>query len=278
VITRATVRVRSLPETERFEAAVLRDWGQGTQLVRALAQARVPVSMLRLSDAEETRANLHLASHPNAMALARRALELAGYGPGNCLLVYGVTGAAREVAHTRRTVQEAVRAHGGLPVPYAGKVWSRARFRTPYLRNTLWERGYALDTLETAVPWARVATLAATLRGVLQTGLQAEGERVLVLVHLSHVYPDGASIYVTYAFRRGGDPAATLERWEKLKRAASLIIVAQRGTISHQHGVGVDHAPYLIAEQGAPGTLATAAALRALDPYGIMNPGKLISS
>ena len=118
--------------------------------------------------------------------------------------------------------------------------------------------------------------MAAELKNALRYGLYGENERVLVLAHLSHVYADGASIYVTYAFRRAPTPQETLARWQKLKASASHVIVAQRGTISHQHGVGVDHAPYLIAEKGALGVLAIQESLRALDPDGVMNPGKLV--
>ena len=276
VITRATVRIRPLPEHEAFYAGMLRDWETGARLVRELAQARVNVSMLRLSDADETQANLMLAGHANALGVAQRALHAAGYGAEKCMLLYGVTGTRRECARVKREIENALREFGGLPVPFLiGDLWRKSRFRTPYLRNNLWELGYALDTLETAVPWVRVMQTASDLKNAIRYGLQNENERVLVFAHLSHVYNDGASIYVTYAFRRAQTPHETLTRWEKLKRAASHIIVAQRGTISHQHGVGVDHAPYVIAEKGALGILALENSLRALDPYGMMNPGKL---
>lgn len=283
VITRATVRIRSLPEYEAFYAGILRDWETGVRLVRQLARARVNVSMLRFSDADETAANLQLAGHANALGAARRALSMAGYGAGRCMLLFGVTGTHRECVRVRREIENALREFGGLPIPFLiGDMWRKSRFRNPYLRNNLWEMGYALDTLETAVPWSRIEQTAADLKNAIRYGLQSENERVLVFAHLSHVYGDGASIYVTYAFRRAATPAGahapdgTLARWEKLKTAASHIIVAQRGTISHQHGVGVDHAPYVMAEKGALGVLAIQESLRALDPYGMMNPGKLI--
>lgn len=279
VITRATLRIRTLPEFEKFYAVVMGDWEAGVNAVRSLAQDRAPVSMLRLSDADETLANLMLAGHANAIELAQRALRAMGYGAEKCILVYGVTGTRRESGRVRRETENALCAFGGLPVPFViGDLWQKNRFRAPYLRNILWERGYALDTLETAVPWSKVLETADMLKQVLRVGLQELGERVLVFAHLSHVYNDGASIYVTYAFRRAQDPAATLARWQKLKSAASHIIVAQSGTITHQHGVGTDHTPYLIAEKGALGILAIENSLRAFDPYGIMNPGKMQSA
>ena len=60
-----------------------------------------------------------------------------------------------------------------------------------------------------------------------------------------------------------------------MKKAVSEAIVAHGGTISHQHGVGVDHAPYLPAEKGPLGMDLIKAMARELDPDGIMNPGKL---
>ena len=48
------------------------------------------------------------------------------------------------------------------------------------------------------------------------------------------------------------------------------------GTISHQHGVGTDHAPYLAAEKGALGMAVLADVARRFDPAGRMHPGVLL--
>ena len=152
----------------------------------------------------------------------------------------------------------------------------RNRFRAPYLRNALWEAGWAVDTLETAAPWSRVPALLASVERALREGLAGEGERVHAFTHLSHVYLDGSSLYTTYLFRHAPDPDATLARWRALKGAASEAIVAGGGTISHQHGVGTDHAPWLAAEKGALGVRALGDVLRSFDPQGLMNPGKLL--
>jgi alkyldihydroxyacetonephosphate synthase len=58
----------------------------------------------------------------------------------------------------------------------------------------------------------------------------------------------------------------------------SEAIVDNGGTISHQHGVGSDHAPYLEAEKGALGIGAMQALFRHFDPESRMNPGKLVSA
>ncbi|HSB36795.1 MAG TPA: FAD-linked oxidase C-terminal domain-containing protein, partial [Thermoanaerobaculia bacterium] len=124
--------------------------------------------------------------------------------------------------------------------------------------------------------WSALPSVQARVEGALREGLGEIGERVHVFSHLSHLYADGSSLYTTYLFRLAGDPDENLRRWQRLKSAASQAIVEERGTISHQHGVGVDHLPYLAAEKGTLGLSALQSLCRHFDPGGLMNPGKLV--
>jgi alkyldihydroxyacetonephosphate synthase len=276
VITRATVRIRPLPTAEGFFAAFFRNWESGSSAVHALARSSNVLSMLRLSDALETQTTLALAGRERLVALAESALSTLRYGPERCLLIYGLSGERADVRRSRRRVGSIVRTHGGIPVGSTiGTMWRKSRFKTPYLRNTLWEMGYALDTVETAVPWSEVSACAKAIKSVIQDALNEIGERVLVFAHLSHIYRDGASIYVTFIFRRTTDPEDILRRWHKLKTAASEAIVSLGGTISHQHGIGIDHAAYLPFEKGEVGMKQLLAIQQTYDPEGLLNPGNL---
>jgi alkyldihydroxyacetonephosphate synthase len=154
--------------------------------------------------------------------------------------------------------------------------WYRARLRSPYLRNALIDVGYGAETLETATDWTRLPGLLARLELAIGSALEDRGERVHVFTHLSHVYPSGSSLYLTFLFRLGADPDEGRDRAAAIKRAASETIVAEGATITHHHGVGTDHAPYLVAEKGDLGMAALAAVARTFDPDGIMNPGVLL--
>ena len=90
------------------------------------------------------------------------------------------------------------------------------------------------------------------------------------------MYGQGSSIYVTYIFRCGSSYEETHARWEKLKAAGAEAIVDHGGTISHQHGVGTDHAKYLPAEKGELGIAAINGLVTLFDPERQMNPGKLL--
>lgn len=277
LITRAVIRVRPQPAHESFQAVFFHDWGSGVNAVREMAQFGAPVSMLRLSDPLETESNLRLSGKDNLVQWAGRALRLARYGATRCLLIYAVTGDQRAVHSGRDVVHQIARAHGGLPVgERVGHLWAKNRFFAPYLRNTLWEYGYAVDTFETAVTWHNVLPAASAMTAAVRGGLTDSDEKVVAFAHLSHLYRDGASIYVTYLFRRAADPDETLLRWQRLKAAGSQAVVQFGGTISHQHGVGLDHAPYLATEKGELGLTMLRAAFGALDPDHLLNPGKLL--
>ncbi len=277
IISSVKVRVSPLAEDERFYSVFLPNWQQALQATRELAQARVPLSMLRLSNAVETMTQLALAGHPGQIAWLEKYLALRGAGEGKCMLTFGVTGNRRQNGLSLSQAKALLKRFGGVFTgTLLGRKWAQNRFRFPYLREALWQAGYAVDTLETATDWSNVDGLLQKIEASLRDGLAAEGERVHVFTHLSHVYGEGSSIYTTYVFRPAASYAATLERWKRLKHAASQAIVDNRGTISHQHGVGKDHAPYLPREKGELGVAALRAMAGHFDPAGRLNRGTLL--
>ncbi len=278
IITQATLRASPLPEREHFRAVFFPDFQRGMAAARQMVQARLPLSLLRLSTAVETQTTLALAGRQRLIGALERLLSLWGVKEEKCMLLIGYTGSRALGRPTVRAALGIAGDHGGVHVGGTfGRQWRKSRFRTPYLRNTLWELGYAVDTLETATAWENIPAMIAAIEGALRGALEAAGERVHAFTHLSHLYPDGCSVYTTFVFRLAPDSEGTLRRWEALKRAASEAIVAQGGTISHQHGVGTDHAPYLAAEKGELGMQAIRALCAQFDPTGVMNPGKLVT-
>lgn len=277
-ISEAVIRIHPLPAREEFHGIFFPDWQAGAEAVREMIQARLPLSMLRLSDGDETEANLTLAGHEKLVNLLHKGLGFLGQRRGQkSMLLMGITGRSKSVKHARQDALAIARKYSGFHAgQYMGRSWAKSRFLTPYLRNTLWEHGYAVETMETIVPWSQVMETAAAIKSAIHTALEDTGERVFPFTHLSHVYPTGSSIYTTFIFRVLPDPDQMLEYWQRMKHAASLAVVANGGSITHQHAIGTDHMPYLEAEKGKLGMALIAGAIRQCDPDGIMNPGKLV--
>jgi len=278
ILTEATVRVTPAPAYEAFHAVFFPNWQTAETAVRQVVQAGLSLSMLRLSNPLETLTMLALAGHRRMVSVLEGYLSLRGCGDGKCMLMIGVSGRKSLARAALREALAMTLPHGGVHVGrFMGDKWRQNRFRNVYLRNAAWSHGYAIDTVETAVDWPRVEIMMRALEKGAVAALGQYGEQVHTYTHLSHLYAQGASVYTTFVYRLAGDYESDLARWKSLKTAASLAIVEHGGTISHQHGVGADHAPYLAAEKGRLGMSMLRSVLEHVDPQRIMNPGKLMS-
>ncbi len=278
VLTEATVRVTRAPAAEQFVGVFFPDWASALAAVREIAQAKLGLSMLRLANPAETFTTLKMAGHEQAIAWLERVLSWRGAAEGKCLLFAGFTGdGAGQLRAMRAAAATLWRRHGGVSTgTLLGRKWAARRFAGVYLRNSLWEAGYAVDTMETACDWPRVDGMVRALETAGRAALAQHGERTHCYTHLSHVYAQGSSVYSTFVYRIGPDYESALARWRSLKTAVGDAIVAQGGTITHQHGVGKDHARWLPAEKGATGMAAIAAMVRQFDPQGVMARGNLL--
>ncbi|MEJ7745369.1 MAG: FAD-binding oxidoreductase [Luteimonas sp.] len=278
ILTEAVLRVSPLPEHESFHALFFPGWDAAELAVRELVQRKLPLSLLRLSNGIETEINLTLAGHARLIGWLQRYLSLRGCGEGKCMLMLGVTADKRTARHVLREARRLLARLGAVYIgPAMGSKWATNRFKGPYLRNTLWELGYSADTIETAVDWPQVKPLMLAMEQASRDVFAQYGERVHAFTHLSHLYPQGSSIYSQFVWATApGGFAPNFERWQRLKAAVATAIAAHGGTVSHQHGVGRDHASHLADEKGPLGMATLAELCRHFDPKKIMNPGKLL--
>jgi alkyldihydroxyacetonephosphate synthase len=188
--------------------------------------------------------------------------------------VVGYEGVFRSVELDRVAVAAVLSRAGGTPVAGAGPAWERDRYRAPYLRDALLDAGALVETLETVGFWSGLPRLYEVVVGALRDSLTSHGTPPIVLCHVSHVYPAGASLYFTVACAQADDPVS---QWRAAKAAASDAIQAAGGSITHHHGVGRDHLPWYEHEVGELGIHALRAVKAQLDPAGILNPGVLLA-
>ncbi|CAN5752417.1 FAD-binding oxidoreductase [soil metagenome] len=129
-------------------------------------------------------------------------------------------------------------------------------------------RGYVVDTMEITGPWAALPGIysAATeaIRGV-------EGTMV-ASAHQSHSYTDCGCLYFTFAAEV--DPDRRDAYYQAAWDAGTRAVLAHGGSLSHHHGVGLNRARFLHDALG-PAFDVFAATKAALDPAGILNPGKM---
>jgi len=268
IITRVRVRVHPAPQTTRYEAWSFPDFATGTAALRAVTQTGTGPTVIRLSDEAETGVNLATTESIGENPIGGNPSS------GGCLALTTFEGTAAHTESRHAETHAVMAAHGGTSLGEApARAWERGRFGAPYLRDALLAEGALCETLETATDWSNVPALKAAVTEALTGALAESGTPALVLCHISHVYPTGASLYFTVVAGQRGNP---IEQWRAAKTAASNAIVSCGATITHHHAVGADHRPWMRDEVGDLGVQILRAVKSTLDPAGILNPGKLI--
>ncbi|MDX1657332.1 MAG: FAD-binding oxidoreductase [Nitriliruptorales bacterium] len=261
IITRAWLRVRPLPEAVLDHGYLVPDLGTGIGVLRDVMHGDLHPAVLRLYDETDT-----------AVVFGSQGLEV----PAGCLVIVGCEGSEDVVRLTQERVAGIVQSHGGEDLgAEPGRHWREHRHSVSYRFADYMKPGgdfgdaLTLDTIEVATVWSNLLPLYTSMKTAMSDHVD------LVLAHISHCYPAGASIYFTVGAINDGDEDQALERYDAVWDAAMRSCLDAGGTISHHHGVGLARAPYLAAELGETGFDVLWRLRAALDPDGRMNPGKL---
>jgi alkyldihydroxyacetonephosphate synthase len=255
VITEVRLRAHPLPPCERHGAWAFAEFAAGLDACRRILRRGATPAVLRLYDATES------ARHFDGTA-------------GHVLIVVD-EGDEVIVDAAMRVVADECAAATRLDAGLAAH-WLERRNQVASLES-LAAAGIVADTIEVAASWRALPDLYAdAVRAV-----QAVDGTLAVSAHQSHAYPDGACVYFSFGGRPGapgGGPDAGTTPAEAYYRAVwdAVMAVTRRhgGAISHHHGIGINRARYL-REAWGPAFDVLVAVKDALDPKGILNPGKL---
>ena len=184
-----------------------------------------------------------------------------------CKLIIGLEGArVRTEVEARLTFGELSRAGGKDLGEEPGLHWFEHRYDISYNMSPVFRDGAFVDTMEVAASWERIPDLYHTVRDAI-------ARHALVMAHFSHAYSEGCSIYFT--FTAHGDDRRQAERiYDAIWRDGLTATTRVGGTISHHHGVGLLKARFMADEHREAMTILRALK-HTLDPYDLMNPGKL---
>lgn len=186
---------------------------------------------------------------------------------GGCRLIIGLEGARiRTEIEAALTFAELEAAGAQDQGEAPGWAWLRHRYAVSYRMSPVFRSGAFVDTMEVATSWDRLLDLYRGVRAAI-------AHRAVVMAHFSHAYPDGCSIYFTFA-ASARDAAAAERLYDAIWREGMEAATRIGGTISHHHGIGLLKAPYMAGEH-REGMAILEAAKASLDPDGILNPGKM---
>ncbi len=250
VITRIWLRCHPAPMTESRAAYSFSDFASGLDACRRIMQRGATPAVLRLYDGRESQR---------------------GHGGdgSECVLLVLDEGDIASVDATMAIVdEECLGTDGCFPKDVSlVEAWMHHRNDTSGLQ-ALTHKGFVVDTMEIAGPWSNLAQIYETTCAAILAVKEAR----TATCHLSHSYQDGACLYFTFAANPSSvDIEST---YIALWNAGARNIVAHGGNLSHHHGIGLNRARF-VAETLGPAYHVLVAMKRALDPNGILNPGKM---
>lgn len=281
VITEVTAQVHRVAEVREIQAYFFPNWAAGLAAMQAISESDASPIITRVSDSRETGFSMATSKERHGVdaLLAQKVLPGIMRSKGwtledICLSFIGFEGGAAHVKRQKKLVGAIVRQHGGMGVGTGpGVLYDQKKFDTPYLRDFLLDRGAAGDVSETAAPWSKLLPLYEGVVAAANRAYDEIGRKGWIMCHLSHSYHSGACLYFTFAFVGGDD---MLREYDVVKSAIQQAFVDNGGTISHHHGVGVEHSPWLEQDISAEGVAVMRGLFASADPGENFNPGKVV--
>lgn len=248
IVTSARLRCHPAPEVTRTAAYALATFAEGIEVLRTILRRGATPAVARLYDPTEA---------DRSWSAGGRAVLLV-LDEGDPVLIDAGLAVVAEAC-----------ASAGAEELDAGLVdrWLGHRNDVSAL-EALTRKGLVVDTMEIAGPWSALPDL---YDRVVEALLGIDGMRA-ASAHQSHSYLDGGCLYFSFGGRPPADERESfyVAAWD----AATAAALAGGGALSHHHGIGLNRSRFM-AEALGEGMGVLQSVKDALDPHGILNPGKL---
>ena len=253
IITEATLRLLPLPEATRTVRATFHTMSEACACVPRFTRARVTPVAIEVLDR-------------NSIAAVESEFAFGLPADAGALLIVSVDGSSEEVERSSLLVEQVMREGGGFCLLRSAtreeeeRLWDVRRALSPAMKKY----GTLKLNEDVVVPRSRVPQL---VERVEEIGRRHE----TFVVNFGHA-GDG-NIHVNFMCDRE-DPRA-VARARAAVRDTFAVAVGLGGTISGEHGIGYVKAPYLDMAVTQTTMETMKRIKRALDPLGILNPGKM---
>ena len=220
IITEAAVKLDSLPLKRYYRSFIVENFETG---IAFLKNMKAIPAISRLSDGMETEFSMKNSRDSIGLKYVRKMVKIRKFSNPSLLITI-------DNKQDRITKPPGSISIGSSPA----KIWERDRYDRPYLGNELWMRGIVPDTLETSARWENLVELYHSTISLFKT---LQGERKFhgfIMSHISHVYPQGACIYFTFAIKSNKEPDDLIA----IRDAMLSNFIRMGSPVTHHHGPG----------------------------------------
>lgn len=281
IITEAWVHVHRLPEVREIQAYFFPNYDSGLLAMEQISASDAAPSLTRVMDAMETRFSManakkssrigHLLSRAIQEVMTRKGWDLTKI----CISFIGYEGKANHVRYEKGLVNRIITDNGGMGVGKGpGALYDQKKFDVPFIRDFLLDRGIPADVSETTTPWSGTKQMHDRIVELAERAFEEAGVQGVVMCHLSHSYHSGACQYFTFALNDSSEH--NMESYDRVKQAIQQGFMDNGGTVSHHHGVGEEHSPWMDQDISPAGVFIQRALFTGVDPKQNFNPGKIV--
>lgn len=271
VITEVSMKIRKYrPKNTSHASFVFKNFEDAVNAMREIVQAGFGLPHLfRISDPTET--EIAFSTKGFNDTFKDKFLKYINYKQGERVLMFAAAEGTRD--YTRfiiKKIRKKAKKYHALHIGASPtKKWLKQRYSSAYMREPLMDLGIMTDTLESAVTWENLIPLWKAVHAYAE-----KRPKTVLMVHISHVYENGANLYFTFLspMEKGNEDAD----YKAFHKGLVDTIHANKGSLSHHHGVGRVLSPWMESELGSEIINAMRAIKKHFDPNGIMNPGGML--
>jgi alkyldihydroxyacetonephosphate synthase len=253
IITKAVLKIQKIPEAMKFQCFVYDNIFEGLDAIREIMQSGLEPPVVRLYNKKES--ELKFADM--------------GFGCRGCLLVLLYEG-KKEIVEAECSVSERINLKRGAEYigSKLGEIWFKNRFDTRHIMEMQETPGGVSDAIEVSASWSRIKKIYTSIEDYFSS------RNITLASHFSHAYPDGISSYNIFYIREKDEKRA-INEFKRVWKDIMKLTVANGGSISHHHGIGMVKNEMLPIELGE-GYKILEKLKKAVDPEMIFNRGKLL--
>uniref|UniRef100_A0A7N8YBX8 Alkylglycerone-phosphate synthase n=1 Tax=Mastacembelus armatus TaxID=205130 RepID=A0A7N8YBX8_9TELE len=248
VVTEVTMKIRPIPEYQKYGSVVFPNFEQGVACLREIAKQRCAPASIRLMDNEQFKFGHAL--KPQVSSIFTSFLDglkkfyitkFKGFDPNRlCVATLLFEGDREKVLQHEKQVYDIAAKFGGLAAGEDnGQRGYMLTFVIAYLRDLGMDYSVIGESFETSVPWDRVLDISRNVKARIIQECKEKGVQFppLCTCRVTQTYDAGACLYFYFAYNYRGlsDP---IHVYEEVEHAAREEILANGGSLSHHHGVG----------------------------------------
>nr|XP_023657471.1 alkyldihydroxyacetonephosphate synthase, peroxisomal-like isoform X2 [Paramormyrops kingsleyae] len=246
VVTEVTLKIRPLPEYQKYGSVVFPNFEQGVACLREVAKQRCAPASIRLMD--NAQFQFGHALKPQVSSIFTSFLDglkkfyitkFKGFDTHRlCVATLLFEGDREKVLQHEKQVYDIAAKFGGLAAGEDnGQRGYMLTFVIAYLRDLGMDYYVIGESFETSVPWDRVLDLCRNVKERITRECKERGVQFppMSTCRVTQTYDAGACVYFYFAFNYRGlaDPVHV---YEQVEHAAREEILANGGSLSHHHG------------------------------------------